>query len=68
MRLIIEAGSCVGSQPVALVALDSKTESFQIILETEVDLIAGDYIEVFIKNNLTTSSILVNDLQFRVSE
>jgi hypothetical protein len=33
-----------------------------------VDLITGDYIEVFIKNNQTTSSILVNDLQFRVSE
>ena len=54
--------------PSASKATDSKSESFQIILETEIDLITGDYIEVFIKNNLTTSSILVNDLQFRVSE
>ena len=54
--------------PSASKATDSKSESFQIILETEVDLITGDYIEVFIKNNLTTSAILVNDLQFRVSE
>jgi hypothetical protein len=54
--------------PHATKATDSKTDSFQIILETEVDLIMGDYIEVFIKNNQTTSSILVNDLQFRVSE
>jgi hypothetical protein len=54
--------------PNASKATDSKTDSFQIILETEIDLITGDYIEVFIKNNLTTSSILVNDLQFRVSE
>jgi hypothetical protein len=54
--------------PHATKATDSKTDSFQIILETEVDLITGDYIEVFIKNNQTTSSILVNDLQFRVSE
>jgi hypothetical protein len=54
--------------PNASKATDSKTDSFQIILETEIDLITGDYVEVFIKNNLTTSSILVNDLQFRVSE
>ncbi len=54
--------------PNASKATDSKSESFQIILETEVDLVSGDYIEVFIKNNLTTSAILVNDLQFRVSE
>ena len=54
--------------PNASKASDSKSESFQIILETEVDLITGDYIEVFIKNNLSTGAILVNDLQFRVSE
>lgn len=54
--------------PHATKATDSKTESFQIILETEIDLTTGDYVEVFIKNNLTTSSILVNDMQFRVSE
>jgi hypothetical protein len=54
--------------PNASKSADSKTESFQIILETEVDLNTGDYIEVFVKNNLSTSSILVNDLQFRVSE
>lgn len=54
--------------PNASKATDSKTESFQIILETEVDLNTGDYVEVFVKNNLSTSSILVNDLQFRVTE
>jgi hypothetical protein len=45
-----------------------KKESIQLTLETEVDLIQGDYIEVFIKNNVNTTPILVRDLQFRVSE
>ncbi len=35
--------------PNASKATDSKSESFQIVLETEIDLVTGDYIEVFIE-------------------
>jgi hypothetical protein len=46
----------------------TKGEGFQIVLETVVDLLQGDFIEVYIKNNNTTTPIIVRDLQFRISE
>jgi hypothetical protein len=54
--------------PNSSIGIAGKKENVQITLETEVDLIQGDYIEVFIKNNINTTPILVKDLQFRVSE
>lgn len=46
----------------------SNNQGFQIVLETEVDLSTGDYIEVFIKSNSGTTTLTVSDLQFRVVE
>jgi hypothetical protein len=46
----------------------TKGEGFQILLETVVDLVQNDFLEVFIKNNNTTTPIAVRDLQFRISE
>jgi hypothetical protein len=43
-------------------------QGFQIVLETEVDIATGDYLEVGIRNNANTNSVVISDLQFRVSE
>lgn len=55
--------------PVASMAAATNNQSFQIILNTEVDLNPTDYIEVFIKtNNSNTATIVVDELQFRVTD
>jgi hypothetical protein len=55
--------------PVSSMAAASNGQSFQIILNAEVDLVTGDYIEVYIRrNNGNNSSITVEELQFRVSD
>jgi hypothetical protein len=46
----------------------TKGEGFQLALETVLDLVQGDYIEVFVKNNGSAAPLIVRDLQFRVSE
>lgn len=44
-------------------------QGYQISLETEVDIVTGDYLEVFIKrNNSAATSVVVSDLQFRVRD
>ncbi|NEN24395.1 hypothetical protein G3O08_12865 [Cryomorpha ignava] len=55
--------------PVSSMAAASNGQSFQIILNAEVDLVSGDYLEVYItRNNNNTSSIKVEELQFRVTD
>ncbi|GCC50476.1 hypothetical protein SanaruYs_06910 [Chryseotalea sanaruensis] len=57
------------SIPNGSMAATNANQSFQITLETEVDLNTNDYIEVFIrKNNTNTSSITVEELQFRITD
>jgi hypothetical protein len=57
------------SAPLASMAAATNNQSFQIILNTELDLTTGDYIEVFIRtNNGNTGTITVNELQFRVND
>jgi hypothetical protein len=47
----------------------TNNQGFQVSLETEVDMVTGDYIEVFLKrNNSIITSLTVSDLQFRVRE
>lgn len=47
----------------------ANNQAFQIILNTEVELVATDYIEVFIRrNNNNATALIVEDLQFRVTE
>ena len=44
-------------------------QSFQITFITEVDLVTGDFIEVFIRTNIAnTSTITVEELQFRITD
>lgn len=55
--------------PNGSMAATNSNQSFQITLETEVDLTTNDYIEVFIrKNNTNTSTITVEELQFRITD
>ena len=44
-------------------------QSFQIIISTEVDMATNDYVEVFIRtNNSNTSTITIEELQFRLTD
>ena len=55
--------------PIASMAAAANNQSFQIILNTEVDLVLGDYIEVFVtRNNTNTATLLVDELQFRITD
>ncbi|TXD85221.1 hypothetical protein ESY86_01365 [Subsaximicrobium wynnwilliamsii] len=56
--------------PVASMASTANNQSFQIILNTEVDLETDDAIEVYIarSNGSTDNEITVSELQFRVTD
>lgn len=54
--------------PNSSIAVTAKNEGFQLTLETIADIAQNDYLEVFIKNNVNSTAIVVKDLQFRVSE
>ncbi len=55
--------------PFASMAAAANSQYFQIILNTEVDLVNNDYIEVFIRSNsVNATSIVVDELQFRVTD
>ena len=57
------------ANPTGSMAPSANNQSFQITLATEVDLGTNDYLEVFIRtNNSNSSSIKVDDLQFRVTD
>ena len=43
-------------------------QGFQLVLETDIDLVTGDYLEVGIRNNLNTTALIISDLQFRVAQ
>jgi hypothetical protein len=45
-----------------------KNAGFQLNLQTQLEMIADDYIEVHIKNNNSTTAVIVTDFQFKVSE
>jgi predicted naringenin-chalcone synthase len=43
-------------------------QGFQIVFTSDVDLVTGDYLEIGIRNNANTNSVVISDLQFRVSK
>lgn len=63
-----QAAAVPAVSPVATASSLSNDQSFQITLNSEIDLVSGDYIEVFIRNNATTENITVNELQFSVTD
>jgi hypothetical protein len=54
--------------PISSMASTTNNQSFQIILNTEVDLVTGDYLEAFISRRSSTTSLTVEELQFRVTD
>ncbi len=55
--------------PNGSMAASTNNQSFQITLITEVDMATNDYIEVFIRtNNNNTSTITVEEMQFRITD
>lgn len=55
--------------PNGSMAAAANNQSFQVTLTTEVDMVAGDYLEAFIRtNNGNTASLAVEELQFRVTD
>ena len=54
--------------PAASIGSMLNNQGFQIVLETDVDLVTGDFLELGIRNTASTASVTISDLQFRVSE
>ncbi|MGZ5253176.1 MAG: hypothetical protein ACXWV4_02275 [Flavitalea sp.] len=55
--------------PFGSMAPSINNQSFQLTLNTEISLSTNDYLEVFIrKNNTNTSSITIDEMQFRVTD
>lgn len=54
--------------PAASMGSATNNQAFQITLNSEVDFVTNDFIEVFIKSNNDVSSLTVSDMQFRVSD
>lgn len=67
--IAIAKNGVVIPMPNGSMAPSVNNQSFQITLITEVDLVAGDYIEVFIRTNAgNTTTITVEELQFRITD
>jgi len=41
---------------------------FNLILETQVDMLTNDYIEIFIKTTTSNTPVTITDLQFRIRD
>jgi len=54
--------------PISSMASTTNGQSFQIILNTEVDLVTGDYLEAYISRRSANTSLTVVELQFRVTD
>ena len=66
--IAIAKNGTVLTAPTSSLGALTNNQGFQIVLETEISLTTNDYLEVFIRNNASTTSLAVSDLQFRVSE
>jgi hypothetical protein len=65
--IVIGKNGTAFPQPQASIGALLNNQGFQIVLESDIDLVTGDYLEVAIRSN-STGSLVVSDLQFRVSE
>jgi len=66
--IAIAKNGTVITAPSASISALTNNQGFQITFGTQVDLVKGDYLEVFIKNNVNTNSLTVTDLQFRIND
>ena len=56
------------SLPEASIGSMLNGQDFQTVLESDVGLVTGNFPEIITRNNLNTNSVIISDLQFRVSE
>ncbi len=55
--------------PAASMGAATNNQAFQITLNTEVDMVGNDYIEVFLRsNNTNATSLTVSEMQFSVTD
>ena len=67
--LVIAKNGVVIAAPIASMAAAANNQSFQITFITELDLATNDYVEVFIKsNNSNSSSVVIEEMQFRITD
>ena len=67
--IVIVKNGTVINNPYSSTAATTNSQSFQILLNTELDMTPNDYVEVFIrKNNSNSTQIKVDEMQFRVTD
>ena len=66
--IVIIKGGQVIPFPAASIGTMLNNQAFQIVLETDVLLETGNHLEVGIRNDTSTASVTITDLQLRVSE
>jgi hypothetical protein len=66
--IALAKGGVIIASPHASTGTMSIGQAFLMVLDTEVNLVTNDYLEVYIKNNTGTTAITITDLQFRAVE
>lgn len=66
--IYIAKNGTVATVPEASIGAMLSGQGFQIVLESQVDMTTGDYVEIGIRNNANTASVVISDLQFRATE
>lgn len=66
--IVIAKDGVVLPAPSASMASTVNNQSFQITLITEVNLVTGESIEVFLSSATTTGNFVVEELQFRATD
>ena len=67
--IVIAKNGVAIATPLASMASAANNQSFQISFISELDLSTNDYVEVFIKsNNSNASSLVVEEMQFRITD
>lgn len=67
VKVVIAKNGTVIPSPAASIRNLSSQQSFQLSFVSEVDLVTGDYLEVFVRTNFT-NSLLISDMQIRVTD
>ncbi|WP_210519478.1 hypothetical protein [Hymenobacter terricola] len=67
--IAIAKNGTVIPNPNGSMAAATNNQSFQVTLTTELDMVTGDYVEAFLRtNNGNATSLVVEELQFRVTD
>jgi len=64
---VYKNGSIV-TGPVMNTGTMTQNQAFSLILNTEVDMVTNDYVEVFIKTTSSTTPLIIADMQFKIRD